>query len=367
MPLSHILITGGAGYIGSHTAKAVAEAGLVPVVFDNLSNGHREAAAWGPFVHGDVRDADALQAAMFRYRVAGVIHFAGRIEVGSSAVAPDIFWDHNLNGVAATLKAMRGAGVERIVFSSTAAVYGQPASPEPLAENDATLPINPYGDTKLAGEKLIAASCAAYGLQGIALRYFNAAGADPLGRIGEAHGDESHLIPLAIEAALGLRSGLTLYGTDFPTPDGSCVRDYVHVDDLASAHLLALHLPLSADRPFLAVNLGAGRGYSVREIIDAVTQVVGRAPRVTEGPRRTGDPALLVADISRARTVLGWRPQTSALNTIVETAVAWRRHPAFGFGTAETLGTRRFEVKAATPVGVNQDESAPDLYSRAVG
>jgi UDP-glucose 4-epimerase len=176
----HILITGGAGYIGSHTAKAVSEAGLVPVVFDNLSNGHRDAVVWGPFVHGDVRDSDALQTAMLRHQITGVIHFAGRIEVGASAQEPDIFWDHNLNGVAATLKAMRGPGVGRIVFSSTAAVYGQPASLEPLTEHDATLPINAYGDTKLAGEKLIAASCAAYGLQGVALRYFNASGADPL-------------------------------------------------------------------------------------------------------------------------------------------------------------------------------------------
>ena len=349
----HILITGGAGYIGSHTAKAVAEAGFVPVVFDNLSNGHRDAVVWGPFVHGDVRDSDALQMAMLRHQVAGVIHFAGRIEVGASAQAPDVFWDHNLNGLAATLKAMRGAGVGRIVFSSTAAVYGQPAAMEPLGERDATLPINPYGDTKLAGEKLIAASCAAYGLRGVALRYFNASGADPLGRIGEAHGDESHLIPLAIEAALGLRPGLTLHGTDFPTPDGSCVRDYVHVDDLAAAHLLALGLPLSPERPFLAVNLGAGRGYSVREIVEAVTEVVGRAPPVTEGPRRTGDPAVLIADIARARDVLGWRPQVSSLKTIIETAVAWRRNPAFGFPRDETLRPRGVEFRAPTPVGID--------------
>lgn len=337
----HILITGGAGYIGSHTAKAVAESGMAPVVYDNLSNGHRDAVVWGPFVHGDVRDSDALQAAMVRHQISGVIHFAGRIEVGASGYEPDIFWDHNLNGVAATLKAMRGAGVDRIVFSSTAAVYGQPASMDPLNERDPTLPINPYGDTKLAGERLIAAACAAYGLQGVALRYFNASGADPLGRIGEAHGDESHLIPLAIEAALGLRPGLTLHGTDFPTPDGSCVRDYVHVDDLAAAHILALRLPLTADKPFLPINLGAGQGYSVREIINAVADVVGQAPPVTEGPRRAGDPAVLVAEISRARDILGWRPQSSSLQTIIETAVAWRRNPAFGFAPVREDAQRR--------------------------
>jgi UDP-glucose-4-epimerase GalE len=363
----HILITGGAGYIGSHTAKAVAGAGLVPVVFDNLSNGHRDAVLWGPFVHGDVRDKAALHAAMVRHRISGVIHFAGRIEVGVSAQAPDVFWDHNLNGVAATLAAMRSAGVRRIVFSSTAAVYGQPGSPTPLRESDPTLPINPYGDTKLAGERLIAASCAAYGLEGVALRYFNAAGADPDGRVGEAHGDESHLIPLAIEAALGLREGLTLHGVDFPTADGTCVRDYVHVDDLASAHLLALHASLPSNAPFLAANLGAGRGYSVREIIQAVTDVVGCAPPVTEGPRRAGDPAVLIADIAGAAEVLNWRPRISSLGTIIETAVAWRRSPAFGFGSNDRAGIDRVDVRDAAPVRVDQHGATPDLNRRAVG
>ena len=326
-----VLVTGGAGYIGSHTAKALARAGHVPVVFDDLSNGHREAVRWGPLVIGDVRDPVALEACMREHRIDSVINFAGLIEVGRSAVDPDKFWDVNLGGVAAVLRAMRACGVDRLVFSSTAAVYGQPdvASLEPLRETLPCLPINPYGDSKLAAERLIAASARAFGLQAVALRYFNACGADPEGEIGEAHQPESHLIPLAIEAALGFGPALTVFGQDFPTPDGSCVRDYIHVADLAQAHVLALAADAGPDG-FVAMNLGTGRGYSVLEVVEAVSRAAGRPTPFSVGPRRAGDPASLVAHAARARERLGWTPACSGLDGIVATALAWRRAPAFG-------------------------------------
>ena len=326
-----VLVTGGAGYIGSHTAKALARAGHIPVVFDDLSNGHLEAVRWGQLVVGDVRDTLALEACMREHRVDSVISFAGLIEVGRSTVEPDKFWDVNLGGVASVLQAMRACGVGRLVFSSTAAVYGQPdvASLEPLRETLPCLPINPYGDSKLAAERLIAASARAYGLQAVALRYFNACGADPEGEIGEAHQPESHLIPLAIEAALGLGPGLTVFGQDFPTPDGSGVRDYIHVADLAQAHVLALDADPGPEG-FVAMNLGTGRGYSVLEVVEAVSRATGRPTPFSVGPRRIGDPASLVAHPARARERLGWVPSCSGLEEIVATAVAWRRAPAFG-------------------------------------
>lgn len=327
-----ILVTGGAGYIGSHTCKALARAGCRPVVFDDLSNGHAEAVLWGPLVEGDVRDPAALEAAMRTHRPAAVIHFAGLIEVGRSTREPEVFWDHNLNGVAAVLQAMRRTGVPRIVFSSTAACYGQPpaGSLEPLSEDLPTLPINPYGDSKLAAERLIAATARAHGLEGVALRYFNAAGADPELEIGEAHWPETHLIPLAIEAALGVGKPLTVFGTDFPTPDGSCIRDYIHVADLAEAHVKALGAPVGGEG-FTAMNLGVGRGASVLEVVEAVGRAVGRPVPHAIGGRREGDPAALVADPARARQTLDWRPRHTRLDEIVAHAVAWRRNPRFGF------------------------------------
>ena len=325
-----ILVTGGAGYIGSHTCKALHEAGFRPVVYDDLSNGHREAVCWGPLVEGDVRDAASLTRAMREHRVAGVIHFAGLIEVGRSMTRPDLFWDHNLNGVLAVLGAMRSADVKRLVFSSSAAVYGTPqAGLEKLEEGAALKPINPYGDSKLAGERLIASSCAAFGLEGVALRYFNAAGADPDGELGEAHSPETHLIPLAIEAAMGAGPALTVFGRDFPTRDGSCVRDYIHVCDLARAHVLALGLDLPAGG-FEALNLGTGRGASVLEVIEAVSRACARTPPVIIGPRRAGDPPMLVADAARAQVMLGWRPRFLDLQATIDSAVAWRARPRFG-------------------------------------
>lgn len=329
-----ILITGGAGYIGSHTAKAVHAAGMVPVVFDDLSNGHAEAVQWGPFVQGDIRDRSALAAAIGRHGVTGVINFAGLIEVGRSVVDPAEFWDHNVAGMGAVLDAMRETGVDRLVFSSTAAVYGRPRSlSQPLKEGDDTSPINPYGDTKLACERMIAASCAAYGLSAVALRYFNAAGADRDGRIGESHSPESHLIPLAVEAALGWGRPLTVFGEDFETPDGTCVRDYVNVEDLAVAHVAALGLEMDGGA-FEAMNLGTGRGHSVREVMAAVGRAVGSPVPHAVGPRRAGDPSRLVADASLANERLRWRPMRSGLDDIVASAVAWRRAPAFGLSSA---------------------------------
>jgi len=330
--LKQILVTGGAGYIGSHTCKALAAAGYLPVAFDDLSNGHAEAVQWGPLVRGDVRNAQAVSDCIQRHNIGAVIHFAGLIEVGLSSQAPDVFWDYNLNGVAAVLAAMRQTGVERIVFSSTAAVYGQPTQTDvlaPLAEALPPQPINPYGDSKLAAERLIAACAKAYGLTGVALRYFNASGADPEGLTGEAHDPESHLIPLAIEAALGFGPPLTVFGADFPTPDGSCVRDYIHVSDLAQAHVLALGME-KGEGPFTAMNLGVGTGRSVLEVIRAVDRATGRTTPYSIGNRRTGDPANLVAAPDLARERLGWRPAYTDLDEIVRTAVAWRLNPRFG-------------------------------------
>lgn len=328
-----ILITGGAGYIGSHTAKAVRAAGMIPVVYDDLSNGHAEAVQWGPFIPGDIRDRSALCAAMRNHQVIGVINFAGLIEVGGSVVDPARFWDHNVAGMSAVLDAMRSTGVHRLVFSSTAAVYGLPSSSRALRETDATTPINPYGDTKLACERMIAAFCDAYGLSAVALRYFNAAGADRDGDIGEAHAPESHLIPLAVEAALGWRPPLTVFGEDFDTADGTCVRDYIHVEDLAAAHVAALGLAMKPGA-FEAMNLGTGQGHSVREVLAAVERATGRAVPHAVGPRRKGDPDRLVADASVARARLDWQPERSTLDRIVASAVAWRRAPKFGLVTA---------------------------------
>jgi UDP-glucose 4-epimerase/UDP-arabinose 4-epimerase len=332
MTIRTVLVTGGAGYIGSHTAKALADAGLRPVVYDDFSNGHRGAVRWGSMVNGDVRDQTRLTEVMAKFEIDAVIHFAGLIEVGRSVTAPEMFWDINLNGVAAVLGAMRETGVARMVFSSTAAVYGQPVGDgqERLSEQAAKAPLNPYGDSKLAAERLIAAHARAYGLEGVVLRYFNAAGADPSGDLGEAHACESHLIPLAIEAALGLGPALTVHGSDYPTPDGACLRDYVHVCDLARAHVLALTAPLGPTR-FDAFNLGSGAGHSVLEVIAAVDRATRRTTPFATGPRREGDPAMLVADPSRARAVLGWRTERSSLTDIVADAVAWRKAPRFGF------------------------------------
>lgn len=335
MTLKTVLVTGGAGYIGSHTARALAAEGIRPVVYDDFSNGHRAAVRWGSMICGDVRDQARLKEVIAKFDIEAVIHFAGLIEVGRSVTAPELFWDVNLNGVAAVLGAMRETGVKRLVFSSTAAVYGRPEGDGlgRLSEQAAKAPLNPYGDSKLAAERLIAAHARAYGLEGVALRYFNAAGAHPSGELGEAHGCESHLIPLAIEAALGLGPALTVHGSDYPTPDGGCLRDYVHVCDLARAHVLALTAPLGPSG-FDAFNLGSGTGHSVLEVIAAVDRATRCTTPCATGPRREGDPAVLVADPGRAAEVMGWRAERSSLDQIITDAVAWRKNPRFGFQPA---------------------------------
>lgn len=331
-----VLVTGGAGYIGSHTAKALAEAGWTPVVYDSLSNGYSESVQWGPMVHGDVRDSLRLRDALLEHDCRAVIHFAGLIEVGRSVVRPDMFFDHNTFGTAALLQAMRDSHAKRVIFSSTAAVYGTPANgAQPIKESDPRSPINPYGDSKLAAERMIAASARAFGLTGVALRYFNACGADPQGRIGEAHWPETHLMPLALEAALGVGKPLTVFGDDFDTPDGSCLRDYIHVEDLAAAHVAALEADLAVGS-YDAFNVGTGRGFSVFEILQAVEAAAGHPVPRSIGPRREGDPAVLVADSSRLQNELGWKPRWTDPVEIVRSAANWRRSPRYGRFPANT-------------------------------
>jgi UDP-glucose-4-epimerase GalE len=323
-----VLVAGGAGYIGAHTAKVLAESGYVPIVFDNLSSGFREAVLWGEFVHGDIRDEGALREALTRFDVGAVIHFASLIEVGRSVVRPDLFYDVNVVGTASLLRAMRECNVGRLVFSSSAAVYGHSDS-ERLSENDLKDPVSPYGDTKLVCERMIAAHCRAFGASAVALRYFNAAGADPSGLIGEAHEPETHLIPLAIRAGLGLGKPLTVFGADFPTPDGTCLRDYIHVSDLAAAHVAALNAFVPAGG-FEAVNVGSGRGWSVMEVIQAVSAALGdRVPYII-GARREGDPPRLVADASRAAALLGWSATHTKIDSVVQSAVKWHRQQRYG-------------------------------------
>jgi UDP-arabinose 4-epimerase len=317
-----ILIVGGAGYIGSQTAKAVARAGLEPVVLDNLVHGHAWAAKWGPLVQGDLSDRALLDRVLADHRVTAVIHFAAYAYVGESVTNPRKYFQNNVTGTLSLLDAMIDGGVRDIVFSSTCATYGVPVA-VPMTEDHPQKPINPYGESKLAVERVLHWYQGAYGLRYAALRYFNAAGADPDGELGEDHDPETHLIPLAIGAALGRAPALKIFGTDYPTPDGTAIRDYIHVADLAEAHLQALGR-LEQGEKELALNLGTGHGHSVREVIAAVEKVSGRqVPRV-EADRRAGDPPSLVADASRAKQRLGWTPKYTALETIAEHAFRWQ-------------------------------------------
>ena len=318
-----ILIVGGAGYIGSQTAKAVAQAGLEPVVLDNLVYGHRWAARWGPLVEGDIGDRALLRRVFTEHRVTAVIHFAAYAYVGESVVHPRKYFHNNVTGTLALLDAMVDHGIRDIVFSSTCATYGDPVK-VPMAEDHPQKPINPYGESKLAVERILHWYGRAYELRYAALRYFNAAGADPDGEIGEDHDPETHLIPLAIGAALGRAPELKIFGTDYPTPDGTAIRDYIHVADLADAHLLALGRLDQGDKA-LALNLGTGMGHSVRQVVASIEKISGRkVPRVEVG-RRAGDPPSLVADASLATQSLGWRPKYAALDIIVEHAFRWEK------------------------------------------
>jgi UDP-glucose-4-epimerase GalE len=322
MPQRAVLVTGGAGYIGSHTCKALARAGLQPVALDNLVYGHKTAARWGPLVEGDIRDRALVERTIREHRTEAVVHFAGYAYVGESMHDPGKYFGNNVAGSLSLLEAAQACGVGQFVFSSTCSTYGIPQS-VPIREDHRQHPVNPYGESKLFVERALHWYGVAHGLRSVALRYFNAAGADPEGEIGEDHDPETHLIPLAIGAALGTRPPLEIYGTDYPTPDGSAVRDYVHVTDLADAHVSALNY-LQAGGESSAFNLGTGRGHSVREVIAAVERVAGRAVPRREAPRRQGDPASLVAAPGRARELLSWTPQHSDLDTII--ATAWRWH-----------------------------------------
>ena len=321
-----ILIVGGAGYIGSHTAKLVAQTGQRPVVFDNLVYGHRAAVKWGPFVEGDLADAALIDRVLKEHKITAAIHFAAYAYVGESVTNPRKYFRNNVVNTLNLLDALVDNGVRDIVFSSTCATYGEPIK-VPIAEDHPQRPVNPYGETKLAVEKMLHWYQQAYGLRFAALRYFNAAGADPEGDSGEDHDPETHLIPLAIDAALGRRGALDIYGTDYPTPDGTAIRDYIHVVDLADAHLLALdRLQKGVER--LQLNLGTGTGSSVREVIAAVEKATGRKVPVREVGRRAGDPPALVADSTLAAQVLGWKPKLSQIDTIVEHACRWHQRPS---------------------------------------
>ncbi|HEY3697181.1 MAG TPA: UDP-glucose 4-epimerase GalE [Phenylobacterium sp.] len=314
-----VLVTGGAGYIGSHACKALAAAGHEPIVYDNFRTGHRWAVKWGPLERGNICDASRLADVMRRWRPEAVMHFAALAYIGESVLKPDLYYQTNVVGTCTLLDAMRLSDVNRIVFSSTCATYGAPRS-MPIVETSPQVPVNPYGLSKLAAEAILRDHAETFGVAATALRYFNAAGADPDGEIGEEHDPEPHLLPLALQVALGRRSRLSIFGEDYDTPDGTCVRDYVHVTDLAAAHLTALET--AAEGTFAAYNLGTGSGASVREVIAAVAEVTGRPVPARSAPRRPGDPPTLVADATLAHQALRWRARYQ-LRDMVESAWNW--------------------------------------------
>ena len=321
--MSTVLVTGGAGYIGSHAVRALRAAGHTVVVFDNLSAGHAAAVGGATLVEGDVRDTAEVEAALRRHAVTAVMHFAALLSVGESVREPARYYDNNVRGSLSLLDAMREAGVHRLVFSSTCAVYGDPVT-TPIDEDHPTNPINPYGESKLTVERAMRHYGHAYGVRTIALRYFNAAGAEPGGELGEDHDPEIHLIPRAIEAARG-GAPLQVFGDDYPTADGTCERDYVHVSDLAAGHLRALEA-LETGAVTRVYNLGTGRPHSVREVIRAVEHVAGCRVPTEAAPRRAGDPAVLFAAAERVEQELGWTPAYERLDDVVDTA--WRWHTA---------------------------------------
>jgi UDP-glucose 4-epimerase len=323
----HVLVCGGAGYVGSHTAKWLAAHGVAVTVLDNLSTGHREAVRWGELLKADLLDAPSLDSAFEGRHYDAVMHFCARSLVGESMADPYAYYANNVSGTLNLLQAMRRYGVDRLVFSSTAAVFGLPLT-DSICEDHPVAPINPYGASKAMVERVLADAARAYGLQSVSLRYFNAAGASPDGDIGESHQPETHLIPNALRAALGTGPGLKVFGDDYPTPDGTCIRDYVHVDDLAQAHMLALDY--LQDMPGAhAFNLGNGHGFSVSEVIHATECVTGMGVPHDVTTRRPGDPPALVASSTNARAQLGWNPRYASLEPIIESAWRWHRSQAF--------------------------------------
>jgi UDP-glucose 4-epimerase len=329
--MTSVLVVGGAGYIGSHMVRMLAREGYEVTVLDNLSRGHRDAVPAAEFVKGDLLNPSDLKALFQRRQFQGVLHFAALCYVGESVTAPREYFRNNLVGTLNLVDAMLDAGVRRLIFSSTCATYGNPVS-VPLTEEHPQLPINPYGRSKLMIEQFLADYGVAYGMRSIVLRYFNAAGCDPGGGLGERHDPETHLVPLILREARRVRDGgdpadteLTLFGNDFPTPDGSCIRDYVHVNDLCSAHLAALRrLSGAGESGVEAFNLGNGRGFSVLEVISAACRLTGIDIRYRIGSRRPGDPAQLVGSAEKARSVLGWEPHYNRLEEIIETAWHWQ-------------------------------------------
>jgi UDP-glucose-4-epimerase GalE len=316
-----ILVTGGAGYIGSHACKALARAGYTPIAFDNLIYGHREAVRWGPLVEGDLADRALVAETLRRFDIAAVMHFAAYAYVGESMTKPELYFRNNVVNSLGLLESMNDAGIRRIVFSSTCATYGVPEA-VPIRETMSQHPVNPYGESKLMIERALHWHGVAHELGHVALRYFNAAGADPEGEIGEHHDPETHLIPLVLDAALGRRGQIDIYGKDYPTPDGTAIRDYIHVTDLAAAHVLALDY-LERGGTSIALNLATGQGHSVREVIAAAERVTGRRIPQREVERRAGDPPCLIADATLANRTLGWTPRVSDLDSIITTAWAW--------------------------------------------
>jgi len=327
-----VLVAGGAGYIGSHTCKALAAAGHTPIVFDNFHTGHAWAVKWGPFERGDINDPVVLASVFKKYRPEAVINFAALASVGEAHVEPTQYYRTNVGGMITLLETMRAHDVGSMVFSSSCATYGIPAR-LPIVESLRQEPINPYGRSKRMGEEILRDACAAHGVGAIALRYFNAAGADACGEIGEEHQPETHLIPLVLQAALGNRPKISIFGTDYETPDGTCIRDYVHVSDLAAAHVAAVSA--CRDGVFEACNLGSGEGVSIHEVIARARRITGRPIDASPEPRRPGDPPILVADAAYARAMLDWTPVQSDLDTVIETAWRWMtEHRAKAIGLA---------------------------------
>ena len=323
----HVLVTGGAGYIGAHACKALAAAGYVPVAFDNLSTGWRDAVKFGPLVQGDLLDRSDLDGAFAKYKPVAVMHFAALALVGEASQNPGHYWRVNVGGSLNLIEAAIAADVKKIVFSSTCAVYGNPDGMH-LDEETPQHPINAYGASKRAIEDMLANFGASHGLSHVIFRYFNVAGADPDGELGEQHRPETHLIPLMLETIAGAWPNLTVYGADYATRDGTCIRDYVHVMDLVGAHVLGLQWLLN-ERENRTFNLGTGRGFSVREVIDHARGVTNRAIKVTTGTRRAGDAAALVSGSERARVELGWTPDRSTLPLMIADAWKWHQRPGF--------------------------------------
>ena len=338
--MAAILVTGGAGYIGSHTCKALRRAGFDPITYDNLGRGNPEAVKWGPLEVGELADKAHLRETLARYRPLAVIHFAAFAYLGESNTEPALYYQNNVGGTAALLDALRESKIDKVVFSSSCAVYGAPAS-VPIVEETQMAPLNPYGTTKMICERMLQDCALAFPLRYIALRYFNAAGADPDGEIGECHVPETHAIPLLLEAAAGESPAFTIYGEDYPTADGACVRDYIHVADLADAHVKATRALLEGAES-TAFNLGTERGWSVRELIRTIREVTGRDVPIIVGGRRPGDPPTLVANAARVRHQLDWRPRYPDIATQVRHAWAWRQ------GDCRTWRRMRTQSAAAT-------------------